>query len=106
MAADIQASADQGGRYHPGRAQGDRHAIADNLIPGQRPAVAVDRYRSGAVREPDKDPEVYDRLKPSFSVHGCRQVSELAYGEELVAKLRDDEFLGPLLSEKLLYYRP
>ena len=37
-------------------------------------------------------------------VHGCRQVSELAYGEELVAKLRDDDLFGPLLSEKLLYY--
>ena len=37
-------------------------------------------------------------------VHGCRQVSELAYGEELVAKLRDDELFGPLLSEKLIYY--
>ena len=37
-------------------------------------------------------------------VHGCRQVSELAYGEELVAKLRDDELFGPLLPEKLLYY--
>ena len=37
-------------------------------------------------------------------VHGCRQVSELAYGEELVAKLRDDEFFGPVLKEKLLYY--
>ena len=32
-------------------------------------------------------------------VHGCRQVSELAYGEELVAKLRDDELFGPLLTE-------
>ena len=37
-------------------------------------------------------------------VHGCRQVSELAYGEELVAKLRDDELFGPLLTEKLVYY--
>ena len=37
-------------------------------------------------------------------VHGCRQVSELAYGEELVAKLRDDELFGPLLAEKLVYY--
>ena len=37
-------------------------------------------------------------------VHGCRQVSELAYGEELVAKLRDDDLFGPLLAEKLVYY--
>jgi len=51
-----------------------------------------------------KDPEVYDRFETIVLVHGCRQVSELAYGEEVVAKLRDDEFLGPLLSEKLLYY--
>jgi len=50
------------------------------------------------------DPEVDDRFESIVLVHGCRQVSELAYGEELVAKLRDDEFLGPLLTEKLLYY--
>ena len=37
-------------------------------------------------------------------MHGCRQVSELAYGEELVAKLRGDELFGPLLAEKLVYY--
>ena len=51
-----------------------------------------------------KDPDVYERFETIVLVHGCRQVSELAYGEELVAKLRDDELFGPLLSEKLLYY--
>jgi ferredoxin--NADP+ reductase len=51
-----------------------------------------------------KDPDVYDRYETIVLVHGCRQVSELAYGEDLVAKLRDDELFGPLLSEKLLYY--
>src|SRR6266852_4910193 len=50
-----------------------------------------------------KDPDVYDRFETIVLVHGCRQVSELAYGEELVAKLRDDELIGPLLAEKLLY---
>ena len=51
-----------------------------------------------------KDPDVYERFESIVLVHGCRQVSELAYGEELVAKLRDDGLFGPLLSEKLLYY--
>jgi ferredoxin/flavodoxin---NADP+ reductase len=37
-------------------------------------------------------------------VHGCSQVSELAYGEQLVDGLRNDELFGPLLSEKLAYY--
>ena len=31
-------------------------------------------------------------------------IRDSAYGEELVAKLRDDDLFGPLLSEKLLYY--
>jgi ferredoxin--NADP+ reductase len=51
-----------------------------------------------------KDPDVYERYETIVLVHGCRQVSELAYGEDVVAKLRDDELFGPLLSEKLLYY--
>src|SRR4030081_1222027 len=51
-----------------------------------------------------KAPDVYERYDSIVLVHGCRQVSELAYGEELVAKLRDYELFGPLLSEKLLYY--
>ena len=34
----------------------------------------------------------------------CRHVSELAFGEQLVAKLTEDDLFGPLLSEKLSYY--
>ena len=37
-------------------------------------------------------------------VHGCRQVSELSYGERLVEGLRNDELFGPLLADKLHYY--
>jgi ferredoxin--NADP+ reductase len=31
-------------------------------------------------------------------------VSELAYGERLVEKLRQDELFGPLIEDKLIYY--
>ena len=51
-----------------------------------------------------KDPDVYDRFESIVLVHGCRQVAELAYGESVVATLRDDELFGPLLTEKLSYY--
>jgi ferredoxin--NADP+ reductase len=78
--------------------------IADNLIAGKRLLL----LSTGTGLEPFasliKDPEVYDRYETIVLVHGCRQVSELAYGEELVAKLRDDELFGPLLAEKLVYY--
>src|SRR5467141_596296 len=78
--------------------------ISDNLIPGRRLLLLSTGTGLAPFASLIKDPEVYDRFETIVLVHGCRQVSELAYGEELVAKLRDDEFLGPLLTEKLLYY--
>jgi ferredoxin/flavodoxin---NADP+ reductase len=78
--------------------------VADNLIPGKRLLLLSTGTGLAPFASLIKDPEVYERFETIVLVHGCRQVTELAYGEELVAKLRDDEFLGPLLTEKLLYY--
>jgi ferredoxin--NADP+ reductase len=78
--------------------------ITDNLIPGKRLLLLSTGTGLAPFASLIKDPDVYERYESIVLVHGCRQVSELAYGEELVAKLRDDELFGPLLSEKLLYY--
>jgi ferredoxin/flavodoxin---NADP+ reductase len=78
--------------------------IADNLIPGKRLLLLSTGTGLAPFASLIKDPEVYDRYETIVLVHGCRQVSELAYGEELVARLRDDELFGPLLGEKLVYY--
>src|SRR6201746_1387272 len=78
--------------------------IADNLIPGSRLLLLSTGTGLAPFASLIKDPDVYDRYESIVLVHGCRQVSELAYGEELVARLQDDEFLGPLLGEKLVYY--
>jgi ferredoxin--NADP+ reductase len=78
--------------------------ITDNLIPGQRLLLLSTGTGLAPFASLIKDPDVYERFETIVLVHGCRQVSELAYGEELVAKLRDDDLFGPLLSEKLLYY--
>jgi ferredoxin/flavodoxin---NADP+ reductase len=78
--------------------------ITDNLIEGKRLLLLSTGTGLAPFASLIKDPDVYERYESIVLVHGCRQVSELAYGEELVAKLRDDELFGPLLSEKLLYY--
>jgi ferredoxin--NADP+ reductase len=78
--------------------------ITDNLIPGERLLLLSTGTGLAPFASLIKDPDVYERFETIVLVHGCRQVSELAYGEELVAKLRDDDLFGPLLSEKLLYY--
>ena len=42
-----------------------------------------------------RDPDVYDRFERVVLVHGCREVAELAYGEEVVARLLDDADCWP-----------
>ena len=67
-------------------------------------AAAVHRNRAGAVRERHQGPRCLRTMTSRFLVHGCRQVSELSYGERLVDGLRKDEVFGPLLADKLHYY--
>ncbi|MGE0288970.1 MAG: ferredoxin--NADP reductase [Bradyrhizobium sp.] len=78
--------------------------VTDNLLPGSRLLLLSTGTGLAPFASLVKDPDVYERFDSIVLVHGCRQVSELAYGEELVARLRDDELFGPLLQEKLLYY--
>jgi len=78
--------------------------VADNIIPGQRLLLLSTGTGLAPFASLIKDPDVYEKFDSIALVHGCRQVSELAYGEELVAKLRGDELFGPLLAEKLVYY--
>jgi ferredoxin--NADP+ reductase len=47
---------------------------------------------------------VYESYETIVLAHGCRQVSELAYGEHLVDGLREHEVFGPLIRDKLIYY--
>ena len=78
--------------------------VTDNLIAGERLLLLSTGTGLAPFASLIKDPDVYERFEQIVLVHGCRQVSELAYGEQLVATLRDDELFGPLLSEKLVYY--
>ena len=78
--------------------------VADNLIPGSRLLLLSTGTGLAPFASLIKDPDVYDRFETIVLVHGCRQVSELAYGEQLVEGLRNDELFGQLLSEKLVYY--
>ena len=51
-----------------------------------------------------KDPETYERFEKVVLVHGCRQVNELAYGEQIQETLPKDEMIGELISQQLIYY--
>lgn len=51
-----------------------------------------------------KDPEVYERFEHVILVHGVRWARETAVLEHLVEELKQHEYLGELVGEKLLYY--
>jgi len=51
-----------------------------------------------------RDPETYERFEKVILVHGVRDVAELAYRDYLTNELPDNEFIGEMVAEKLLYY--
>ena len=78
--------------------------VTDNLIPGKRLLLLSTGTGLAPFASLIKDPEVYEKFETVILVHGCRQVSELAYGEKLFATLGEDEFFGPLMREQFIYY--
>lgn len=51
-----------------------------------------------------KDPEAYERFERVILVHGVRWARETAVLEHLIEDLRNHEYLGEMVREKLLYY--
>lgn len=56
-----------------------------------------------------RDPETYERFDEIILTHTCREVAELAYGQELVANLPDDPLIADMVGadvvrQKLTHY--
>jgi ferredoxin--NADP+ reductase len=51
-----------------------------------------------------KDPEIYDQFDRIILAHGVREVSELAYSDYIENVLPNDEYIGEIVKEKLVYY--
>lgn len=78
--------------------------ITDNLLPGRRLLLLSTGTGLAPFASLIKDPDIYERFETIILVHGCRRIAELAYGEQLVTRLREDEVLGEMLQSKLIYY--
>jgi ferredoxin/flavodoxin---NADP+ reductase len=51
-----------------------------------------------------KDPEAYEKFDRIVVAHGVRWIKDLAYSEVIANELPNDELIGELVKEKLLYY--
>ncbi|WP_342362852.1 ferredoxin--NADP reductase [Terrarubrum flagellatum] len=78
--------------------------LLDNLLPGKHLYLVGTGTGLAPFMAIIRDPATYERFEKVILVHGCRQVSELAYGERITEQLPKDELIGEYISQQLIYY--
>jgi ferredoxin/flavodoxin---NADP+ reductase len=78
--------------------------LPENLLPGRNLYLLGTGTGLAPFMSLIRDPDVYERFERVVLVHGCRFVAELAYSEMIERTLPADEFLGPMLANRLIYY--
>ena len=68
--------------------------VNDALLPGKRLYMFATGTGIAPFASLIRDPETYEKFGELILVHTCREVAELAYGEELVGALKDDPLIG------------
>lgn len=78
--------------------------IVDNLKPGRNLYLLATGTGLAPFMSIIRDPLCYERFEKVILVHGVRQIAELAYGERIQDRLPNDEFIGDMIAEQLVYY--
>jgi ferredoxin/flavodoxin---NADP+ reductase len=78
--------------------------VVDNLRPGRTLFLLGTGTGLAPFLSIIKDPEAYDKFDRIVVAHGVRWIKDLAYGDFIAKALPDDELIGDLVREKLLYY--
>lgn len=78
--------------------------VSDYLLPGRNLYMLSTGTGLAPFMSLIKDPEVYERYQKIVLVHGCRQVSELAYGDWIERELPKNELIGEMAARQLVYY--
>jgi ferredoxin--NADP+ reductase len=78
--------------------------IPDNMIPGRYLYLLATGTGIAPFMSIIKDPEIYDQFDRVILAHGVREVSELAYTNYIENVLPNDEYIGEVVREKLVYY--
>ncbi|MGI9311372.1 MAG: ferredoxin--NADP reductase [bacterium] len=76
----------------------------DHLRPGKRLYLLSTGTGLAPFLSIIKDPEVYAHFETVILVHGCRFINELTYQKLITGELKDNEYFGDSVREKLIYY--
>ncbi|NLS25762.1 Flavodoxin/ferredoxin--NADP reductase [Sphingomonas sp. S2M10] len=77
--------------------------VADALLPGRRLFLLSTGTGLAPFLSVARDPEIYERFEQVIAVHSVRRVSDLAYHDELAAKLADDPLIGEQAAAQFHY---
>ncbi|CAJ3862098.1 ferredoxin-NADP reductase [Burkholderia pseudomallei] len=78
--------------------------VADNLLPGKTLWLLSTGTGLAPFMSIIRDPDIYERFEKVVLTHTCRLKGELAYMDYIKHDLPGHEYLGDVISEKLVYY--
>lgn len=78
--------------------------VLDALTPGKRLFMISTGTGIAPFASLLRDPDTYERYEHVVLTHTCRDVAELAYGQELVANLENDPLIGELTHGRVTLY--
>lgn len=78
--------------------------LTQNLTPGKHLYLLATGTGLAPFMSVIRDPDVYDLYDKIVLVHGCREIGELAYRDEIESALPRNEWFGDAVAAKLLYY--
>ena len=78
--------------------------VLDNLKPGRTLFLLGTGTGLAPFLSIIKDPEAFERFERVVVAHGVRWIKDLAYSDYIAGELPNDELIGELVREKLVYY--
>ncbi len=78
--------------------------VLDALLPGRRLWMFSTGTGIAPFASLIRDPETYEKFEEVILTHTCREVSELTYGQELVAATLADPLVGEFAAGRLRLY--
>jgi ferredoxin--NADP+ reductase len=78
--------------------------VLDNLLPGRNLYLLSTGTGLAPFLSLIKDPESYERFEKVIVVHGVRHIADLAYEDAITNVLHNDELIGEMVRDQLVYY--
>ena len=75
--------------------------VHDALLPGRRLVLFSTGTGVAPFASVIRDPETYEKFDKVILTHTCRDVNELDYGKDLLARIDANEFLPEIIGDKL-----